>query len=104
MNCETFHEFLVERIYGRLPSDREAALQQHARECADCAVALQRTLEVQNVFDPGEEILEPRCRSGPGVDLSQGHFPQRYNNKKNERCGRIAFLHKEWRERWDLLA
>ncbi|MCK4775605.1 MAG: hypothetical protein KAT30_12490, partial [Candidatus Krumholzibacteria bacterium] len=59
MNCETFHEFLVERIYGRLPSDREIVLQQHARECADCAVALQRTLEVQNVFDPGENIPEP---------------------------------------------
>ena len=59
MNCDTFQEYLIERIYGRLPSDREVVLQQHARECPDCAVALQRTLEVQNVFDPGEEIPMP---------------------------------------------
>jgi len=59
MNCETFQDYLVKRIYGRLPEDREAELQQHAGECADCAFALERTLEIQNVFDPGEGIPEP---------------------------------------------
>ncbi len=59
MNCEQFQEVLVERIYGRLPADREAALQRHAGKCAGCKAALERTFEIQNVFDPGEDIPLP---------------------------------------------
>jgi hypothetical protein len=59
MNCETFQDYLVKRIYGRLPEEDEAELQQHAAECAHCAIALERTIEIQNVFDPGEDIPEP---------------------------------------------
>jgi hypothetical protein len=59
MNCETFQELLIERICGQLPAGREDALQQHARGCADCAVALERSLDIQNAFDPGENIPMP---------------------------------------------
>ena len=59
MNCENFQELLIERIYGRLPDDREKALQDHARDCPDCAIALERSMGIQNAMDPGEEIPMP---------------------------------------------
>lgn len=59
MNCETFQELLVERIYGRLTEDREAALQDHARACPECAVVLERSMDIQDVLEPGEDIPVP---------------------------------------------
>lgn len=59
MNCEQFHELLVERIYGRVPADREAVLQDHARGCPSCATALGRSLDARDVLDPGEDIPMP---------------------------------------------
>lgn len=59
MNCETFQELLVERIYGRLTEEREAALEKHARECAGCALALERSLGVENALEPGDDIPMP---------------------------------------------
>lgn len=59
MNCEEFKEAVVVRIYGELPADREAELQRHVAECAECARAFAKVQGVQNVLDSREDIPTP---------------------------------------------
>ncbi|MDH4222715.1 MAG: zf-HC2 domain-containing protein [candidate division Zixibacteria bacterium] len=78
MNCEEFKDTIIVHIYGKLPADKEKALQKHVQECSGCARVYKKMQKFHGMLVVGDDIPLPDWKVSWDV-IRQRSFKKRWH-------------------------